>query len=231
MFHFKKFSVAQDQCAMKVGTDGVLLGAWVNARSPQHILDIGTGTGLIALMLAQRFDSAQLTAIDLDEAAAQQAKKNFEASPWVNRLELIALPLQQYNSSQAYDLIVSNPPYFENVSKAKGPSRTQARHTDSLSFEDLIKHAASLLSQNGKLALILPANVKDKVKDLAQKEGLFLCRSCAVQGNATSPVKRYLLEFSFQQLPLEEEQLIIEKGRHQYTEEYIRLCKDFYLKM
>ena len=231
MFQFKQFSVEQDQCAMKVGTDGVLLGAWADADTPQQILDIGTGTGLIALMMAQRFSLAQLTALEIDTDASKQAEENFKQSPWNNRLQLKHIPLQSFETKKSYDLIVSNPPYFENVSKAKGATRTQARHTDSLSFETLIEYSAKLLTNKGVLALILPSEVKEKVEQIALKKQLFLNRVGWVKGNKKTPTKRLLLQFSFQEKVLKENTLIIEKERHQYTDEYVQLCKDFYLKM
>ena len=231
MFQFKQFNIAQDQCAMKVGTDGVLLGAWVKANNPTRILDIGTGTGLIALMLAQRFQKAAITALEIDASAAEQAAENFSQSPWGNRLNSQHIPLKEFKSENGFDLIVSNPPYFENVSKATGSERTQARHTDSLSFEALIQHSSKHLADKGVLALVLPSESKEKVVQLALENGLHLHRICSVKGNGNTPVKRVLMQFSFQQQEVEESSLIIEKLRHQYTAEYIQQCKDFYLKM
>lgn len=231
MFQFKQFKVAQDQCAMKVGTDGVLLGAWAEANSPNTILDIGTGTGLIALMLAQRFPKAAIKALEIDASAAKQAKENFKQSPWNDRLNAIHTPLQTFNSGKQFDLIVSNPPYFENVSKAKSTERTQARHTDALSFETLIDQGANLLSKKGTIALILPSKEKENVVRIALEKELHLHRICWVKGSKNTPIKRVLMQFSFQEKVLEENTLVIEKLRHQYTEEYILLCQDFYLKM
>ena len=231
MFHFKQFSIAQHKCAMKVGTDGVLLGAWTKANNPTRILDIGTGTGLIALMLAQRFQKAEITALEIDASAAEQAAENFSQSPWGNRLNSQHIPLQEFKSEKQFDLIVSNPPYFESVSKATCSERTQARHTDSLSFKALIQYCSKHLSQKGVLALVLPSESKEKVVQLALENGLHLHRICSVKGNGNTPVKRVLMQFSFQQQEVEESSLTIEKLRHQYTAEYIRLCKEFYVKM
>lgn len=231
MFRFKQFGIAQDKCAMKVGTDGTLLGAWAKANNPQQILDIGTGTGLIAMMLAQRFENGQVKAIEIDANASQQAAENFQNTPWSNRLSVEHISLQGFQHPSLFDLIVSNPPYFENNLKANNKQRTQARHTDTLSFETLIEGSAKLLNKNGSLAIILPSTSKDKVEAIAQKHHLYLNRLCWVKGTEKTAIKRAVLQFSFQEKPLEENTLVVEKERHVYTEEYIQLCKEFYLKM
>ena len=231
MFRFKQFSIAQDKCAMKVGTDGTLLGAWTKAFKPQQILDIGTGTGLIAMMLAQRFENAQIKAIEIDANASQQAAENFQNSPWSNRLSLKHISLQRFKHLSSFDLIVSNPPYFENNLKANNKQRTQARHTDTLSFVTLIEGSAKLLNKNGSLAIIIPSAIKDKVETIAQKHHLHLNRLCWVKGTDKTAVKRAVLQFYFEEKPLEENTLIIEKERHVYSDEYTQLCKEFYLKM
>ncbi|MBF90376.1 MAG: tRNA (adenine-N(6)-)-methyltransferase [Flavobacteriales bacterium] len=231
MFRFKKFGIMQDKCAMKVGTDGTLLGAWVKAKSPEQILDIGTGTGLIAMMLAQRFVNAQIKAIEIDSNASQQTAENFQNTPWINRLFLEHISLQEFQHAPSFDLIVSNPPYFENNLKANNKKRTQARHTDTLSFETLIECSSKLLNKNGSLAIILPSESKDKVEAIAQKNHLHLNRLCWVKGTEKTAIKRALLQFSFQEKLLEENTLVVEKERHVYTEEYTEMCKEFYLKM
>ena len=182
-FQFKQFFVRHDRCAMKVGTDGVLLGCWSGydaaaAGSPTiphryhyaRCLDIGTGSGLIALMLAQRFPDALIDAIDIDKAAVEQAAENFAASPWSDRLHAYCAKLQEWSivNSQLYSLIVSNPPYFQNSLKNPDKGRQTARHTDTLSFSELIHHSTRLLSENGILALILPAEAESEVCELAQ---------------------------------------------------------------
>ena len=231
MFRFKQFSIAQDNCAMKVGTDGTLLGAWVKADKPQQILDIGTGTGLIAMMMAQRFENANIKAIELDLDASQQAFENFQKTKWSNRLSLEYISLQEFQHTASFDLIVSNPPYFENNLKTNDKQRTQARHTDTLSFESLIECSAKLLSQKGSLAIILPSKSKSKVEKIAKNYKLHLNRLCWVKGNDKTTIKRALLQFSFSKHPFEENILIIEKKRHVYTDKYTQLCKDFYLNM
>ncbi len=231
MFHFKQFSVAHDKCAMKVGTDGVLLGSWAKAKNAQKVLDIGTGTGLIALMLAQRFQNAQVMAIELDDNSSQQAAENFQNAPWSTRLSVEHVSLQNFHPPSTFDLIVSNPPYFENNLKANNRQRRQARHTDTLSFETLIKFSAKLLSDKGSLAIILPSVSKEKVEQIARKHHLHLNRLCWVKGTEKTAIKRAVMQLSFQENILEESTLIVEKERHVYTQEYTQLCKDFYLKM
>ena len=231
MFRFKQFGIAQDKCAMKVGTDGTLLGAWAKANNPQQILDIGTGTGLIAMMLAQRFENAQVKAIEIDANASQQAAENFQNTPWSNRLSVEHISLQGFQHPSLFDLIVSNPPYFENNLKGNNKQRTQARHTDTLSFESLIEGSTKLLSKKGSLAIILPSRSKSKMEKIAMNHQLHLNRLCWVKGTEKKAVKRALLQFSFQEYHREENTLVVEKERHVYTEEYTQLCKEFYLKM
>ena len=231
IFRFKQFGIAQNKCAMKVGTDGTLLGAWVKAYNPQQILDIGAGTGLISMMLAQRFENAQIKAIDIDVSASQQASENFQNTAWSKRLSVEHISLQDLQQPSPFDLIVSNPPYFENNLKANNKQRSQARHTDTLSFETLIKFSTKLLNKNGSLAIILPSVSKGKVEMIALKYHLHLNRLCWVKGTKKKAIKRALLQFSFQEKPLEEKTLVIEKERHVYTDEYTQLCKEFYLKM
>ena len=231
MFRFKKFAIAQDKCAMKVGTDGTLLGAWTKAENPHQILDIGTGTGLIAIMMAQRFENAQVKAIELDIDASKQAAENFQNSPWSNRLFLEHISLQEFHHKPSFDLIVSNPPYFENNLKGSNKQRTLARHTDKLSFESLIACSAKLLRESGSLAIILPSESKSNVEKIAKNHQLHLNRLCWVKGTEKTAIKRAVLQFSFQEYDLEENMIVVEKERHVYTDEYTQLCKNFYMKM
>lgn len=231
MFRFKQFSIAQDKCAMKVGTDGIVLGAWAKAYNPRQILDIGTGTGLIAMMMAQRFENANIKAVEIEIEASQQAAENFQNTKWSDRLFLEHISFQKFQSITSFDLIVSNPPYFENNLKARDKNRTQARHTDSLSFESIIEGSVKLLSTNGSIAIIVPSESKSKMEKIAKNYQLHLNRLCWVKGNDKTRIKRVLIQFSFHDCPLKENTLIIEKERHVYTDKYIQLCKDFYLKM
>ena len=231
-FHFKSFSIKQEQSAMKVGTDGVLLGAWVNPKSyPHHILDIGTGTGLIAIMLGQRFTRSQIHAIDIDQASAEEALFNAQSSPWSERLNITHCALQDYNPSNKYDLIVSNPPYFRNTTLSNNKSRALARNNLSLSLEYLIERSYDLLYENGELALIVPSNEFETIQSLAVKFNFYISKLCWVKGNNQSPIKRLLTVLSKKKKNLEEKNFTIEDSRHNYTQEYKNLCQDFYLKL
>ena len=230
-FSFKQFTVYHDRCAMKVGTDGVLLGAWTDVSSSKHILDIGTGTGLIALMLAQRCSCAQITAIDIDLMAVGQARENIEASKWGNRVNVTLQDLNTYTPNCLFDTIVSNPPYFVDSLKSVDSQRTMARHTDALSAIVLFRKTAELLSDEGKFSLIIPFDQKDYFISLAKEEGLFLSRLTNVITRPGIPPKRSLMEFKKQISVCEENSLIIEIDRHVYTDEYISLTREFYLNM
>ncbi len=230
-FQFKQFTVYQDLAAMKVGTDGVLLGAWANFDKAKNILDIGTGTGLIALMAAQRNSNAQISAIEIDEQAYEQAKYNFEISPWKNRLQAFHTSLQNYKTTQKYDVIISNPPYFDETVQAKDQARQMARNTQSLSLKELLFYSSKLLKNNGQLFLVLPKSKESQLIDLAKSKGLFINHIVDVQGTKDSPIKRILVELSRHQNDYIRSGLIVEISRHNYTQDYINLTKDFYLKM
>jgi tRNA1Val (adenine37-N6)-methyltransferase len=228
-FRFKQFSVQHDLCAMKVGTDGVLLGAWTDVSEARTILDVGSGSGLIALMLAQR-SRASIDAIDVDWNACRQAEINFANAPFSHLMRIIHSNLKDYFPDLKYDLIVSNPPYFVNSLKSPDAGRSIARHTDDLNFEDLIAHSSRLLSEKGKLSLILPADTCDTIQTLAKKHSLFLTRKTLIRPTADRPPKRILLEFSAENCPLKNvTELFIEQSRHVYSAEYIALTGDFYL--
>lgn len=234
MFQFKQFTIHHDRCAMKVGTDGVLLGAWANVIGCQRILDVGTGTGLIALMLAQR-SSAQIHAIDIDEAACLQATENVANSPFSKRVEIIHKDLETYchSCSSQYDLIVSNPPYFVDSLKCPDRQRSTARHTDTLSLESLLRDCHQLLTPKGVIALILPYDRKESLLQGIDKEQLFLSKEVDVVPVIGALPKRMLIELRKEQPiePVVPTTLTIEIARHQYTEAYIELTKAFYLKM
>ncbi len=215
---------------MKVGTDGVLLGAWSKTLE-RNTLDIGTGTGLIALMLAQRTKVALIDAIELDKVASEEAHQNFKNSKWNNRLTVIYTSIQNYHPTKKYEVIVSNPPFFINSTKAPNNLRNNARHTDQLPFIDLITSVKQLLSKSGIFSLILPLEEANQFILLANQNKLFLTRKCLVKPNPTKAPKRVLMEFSFTETNTLEETLTIEtENRHEYTKEYITLTKDFYLK-
>lgn len=233
-FQFKKFTIRHDKCAMKVGTDAVLLGAWADITACKNILDIGTGTGIIALMLAQRC-FANIDAIDIDTDAYSQAKENVAASPFAERINIIHASCSEYTGSCArgkYDLIVSNPPYFINSLKCPDNKRSVARHTDSLSLSELIDDSCSLLSLSGRIALVLPYEQLGEIEMIARKNHLSICRQTDVIPVPGAQPKRLLIELSVPPADTKNRNtLIIEEARHQYTPEYIALTKDFYLKM
>src|SRR5690554_3070724 len=220
---------------MKVGTDGVLLGAWASLESnPQSILDIGAGTGLIALMLAQRSDAHQIDALEIDEDAYEQCVENFENSPWGDRLFCFHASLDEFAEEpedEKYDLIVSNPPFYPPPAPPKGEGNTsdarkKARFYDSLPFEDLIDYAAQLLSEKGELAVVIPFAEEEKVIAIAKTNGLFPNRITRVRGTATAHVKRSLLQFSFTEQKVEVNELTLEISRHEYTQEFKELVQE-----
>lgn len=230
-FLFKQFSICQDQAMMKVGTDAVLLGAWADVTNSSTILDIGTGTGIIGLMLAQRNENAEITAIELEEKAFKQALSNFKNSKWASRFKIQHVSLQSFTSVHQFDCIISNPPFFDNHHFSKDGNRTIARHTSSLPYESLLKKTASLLTKSGFFHVIIPFQSENHFIQLAKKETLFPKRILRVRGNIKSPLKRSLITFSFYFTPIQINELIIEKSRNHYTSDYINLTKDFYLKM
>ncbi|MDR2806351.1 MAG: methyltransferase [Dysgonamonadaceae bacterium] len=229
-FQFKQFIVRQDWCAMKVGTDGVLVGAWTDCSGAKTILDVGTGSGLIALMLAQRSD-ALIDAIDMDENACRQAGINIEGSPFASRLRVVHQDLLQYFPGKPYDLIVSNPPYFAHSLKSPDLRRTAARHTDTLSLENLLAKSYQLLSPAGRLSLILPAGNFDEVQTIATRVGFYLTRKTAVSAVEHRPPKRVLLEYAKTAAPLTEDDFFIETADRTYSARYVELTKAYYLKM
>jgi len=245
MFQFKQFSLEQDRCAMKIGTDGVLLGAWTPIENnPLSILDIGTGTGIIALMLAQRSSAEhsslkgeqaqQIDALEIDEKAYEQATDNFENSPWNNRLFCFHAALDEFveEPEEEYDLIVCNPPFYSEDYKSDNKQRDLARFQDAMPFENLIEAAALLLSENGIFSVIIPFKEEENFVSLAKEHELFPLKITRVKGTPTSETKRSLLAFSRNTISnFTIDELIIETDRHIYTPEYIALTKDFYLKM
>jgi tRNA1Val (adenine37-N6)-methyltransferase len=234
-FQFKQFAVEQDRCAMKIGTDGVLLGAWTPiTNNPFSVLDIGTGTGIIALMLAQRSNAEQIDALEIDEEAYEQSVENFENSPWSDRLFCFHAGLDEFvdEPEDEYDLIVSNPPFYSEDYKTENKQRDLARFQDAMPFEDLVEAADLLLSENGVFSVIIPFKEEDRFLAIAKEYELYPTKITRVKGTATSEIKRSLLAFSRKEtigFPIDE--LIIETARHIYTPEYFELTKEFYLKM
>lgn len=230
-FRFKQFTIYQEKTAMKVGTDGVLLGAWANINQAEKVLDVGTGTGLIAIMMAQR-SSGKIHAIETKKKAYQQAKENINNCPWADRIQIHHTSFQDYvlHTNCLYDLIVSNPPYFGDSLSPPAKDREQARHTKTLSHDDLIKGSLKILNYNGLLSVILPYREGCSFIRLAENNGLYCIRKTYVKPNPNKNPKRLLLEFSYHPGEPAENHLVIEKsGRHDFTKEYRMLTGDFYL--
>lgn len=236
-FEFKKFTVRQELCAMKVGTDGVLLGAWASLAGCRDVLDVGTGTGLIALMLAQRGESENRTlridALDIDTGAVEQATLNIQASPYSDRIRTECQSFTSYaqRTGKRYDLIVSNPPYFHNSLKCPDIQRNTARHTDTLTLEDLLEGCRCLLVPAGRIALILPADRKEELVRLSEPMGLNITRQTDVSSVEGKPPKRLLAELSFGAPGRTHDSLALETALHRYTPAFTALIKDFYLKI
>lgn len=235
-FTFKKFHITQEHTAMKVGTDGVLLGAW--AQGGQRILDVGTGTGLIALMMAQRFPTALIDAVEIDEEALMDAHYNISQSPYASRVNVIKSSLQNYQMPQQdktarrlYDSIVSNPPYFVNSLKNPSQRRATARHTDSLSFTELMHHAARLLKDRGTLSVIIPSETKSVLQSEAVINGLSTTKIVTIKTKTSKPDKRCLMEFRKQEaLAPEENTEVLMNNDGERSDWYRLLTKDFYIR-
>lgn len=233
-FKFKQFTVKQDRCAMKIGTDGVLLGAWTSVkRNPFSVLDIGSGTGILSLMIAQRSFAEQIEAIEIDDNAYEQCSENFENSPWNDRLFCYHASLLEFveEVEDAFDLIICNPPFYSEDYKTENKSRDLARFNDAMPFKHIIYAVAHLLAEDGLFSIVIPKKEEDDFVALANTIGLFPQRILHVRGNPDAEVKRSLIEFSYTEKEVEISELIIETNRHNYTEDYINLTKDFYLKM
>jgi len=233
-FRFQRFAIEDDQCGMKIGTDAVLLGAWTNVDGKGRILDIGTGCGLIALMLSQRTEGngTPIDAIDQDENAALQAAENVANSPWPNRIKVSHQPLQQFASGGnegRYDLCVCNPPFFTDCSRSSDPKKSVAKHTDTLSHKQLFSCSQRLLQQTGKLSVILPYD-QLAICLTAQQIGFYLHRQTSVRPLPAAPFKRVLLEFGRQESQTLREELVIESARHQFSPAYEALTSKFHLR-
>lgn len=230
-FTFKQFTIHQERCAMKVGTDGTLLGAWADVENRKRVLDIGCGSGLIAIMTAQRSD-AQITGIEIDADAASQAKENVESTPWSNRIEIINTSLQEYTADTKFDAIVSNPPFFVNSMKCPAGNRSVARHSDTLPCPVFISCAAKLLSEDGTLSVVIPYDLCDTWCYEALLKGLSLQRMTTIQTLPHKPAKRVLLEFGKKnRLTPEKDNLVLEDTPGKYSIKACEMLKDFYLKL
>ena len=219
---------------MKVGTDGVLLGAWTSlANQPDSILDVGAGTGLVALQMAQRSQAQTIDAVELDNTAYEQCVENFEASSWADRLFCYHASFNEFvaEMDESYDLIVCNPPFYKTDVASKNKARDMARQAQSLPMIDLLEGVGQLLNENGSFAVVLPLDVVEETISLAAQQKLYPNHFLRVRGNPSSSYKRALLQFSKTESRLETTSLTIETQRHNYTPEYQKLTQPFYLKM
>lgn len=231
IFAFRQFSVCDDLAIMKVGTDAVLLGAWAPADSTKTILDIGTGSGVIALMLAQRSPAdAQIDAVELQEPDALQAAANVSASPWPGKIKIHQNRIQDFSPGRKYDLIVCNPPFFTNSLLPPSQERSKARHGQTLSPEDLITTTLRLLSPEGILCVIMPPSEGERFIEGAETRRLFLHRMTRFYTRAGKPQERLLMQFGWEAHPPKEDSLFLYTSGSQWTTEYSHLTRDFYLE-
>ncbi|MDX1941497.1 MAG: methyltransferase [Saprospiraceae bacterium] len=233
-FYFKQFAIHQDRCAMKVGTDGVLLGAWADVENAKTVLDIGTGSGVIAVMLGQRNTQSYIHGIEIDPDAFEQAKENMQNAPWAERLNAFHTSIQDYAKScmQRYDLIVSNPPFFSGGTFSDNQDKNNVRHTIKLPHGDLLAAVRTLLHDNGKFCVILPFIEGLRFQELAKHYHLYCNKIMEVYPKVEKPVERLLMQFEKSEKTLEKEKIIMRnEGINEWTEDYIRLTGAFYLYM
>jgi len=233
-FQFKQFRIEQHFAAMKVNTDGVLLGAWTNIDGVDTVLDVGTGTGLIALMIAQRNQNSFITGIDIDQHAAVEAAENAGKSPWPDRISIQHISFQDFTETKSgkFSLIISNPPFFSNSVKNSNTRLSAARHNHLLPFADIISGTLRMVDEKGRLSIILPVDEADLFIEMAAKNGLFLRRIASVKPFPDKEPNRSLMEFSF--LISETERTVFSvynETKVNYSQEFIRLARDFYLKL
>ncbi|MEY3368293.1 MAG: hypothetical protein RI973_1448 [Bacteroidota bacterium] len=233
-FQFKQFIIEQDRCTMKVGTDGVLLGAWAPVPATGNVLDIGTGTGVIAIMLAQRSSEATIHAVEIDSDAYEQACGNFLQSRWKHRLQAFHVSVQDFakNNPPVYDLIVSNPPFFSGGTLSGSQDKTSVRHTVKLPHGDLLSAARTLLAEGGRFCVILPKMEGLRFREIASSYNLYCTKVTEIISRPGRLVERMLLMFEKRVRPLEKDQLVIHGGEEaeEWSEDYRRLTGEFYLK-
>jgi tRNA1Val (adenine37-N6)-methyltransferase len=225
-FQFQKFVIQQHQDVFRVGTDGVLLGVFCNVSRSKNVLEVGTGTGLISLMLAQRNVFADILAIDINEEAVSLAKENFKNSPFVDRLKAELMDFKSFEIEKKFDLVVCNPPFFEENNSAKDVLARQQRE---LNFRNLIEKSAEIVTENGVISIIIPSESALEIENLAKGFSLYLIKKINIYGIEGGNLKRNILEFSFTQKPLEVIDFIIEKSPRKYSEQYIELTKEFHV--
>ena len=230
-FRFKQFEIQHDRSSMKVGTDAVLLGAWTEVGAGTSILDIGSGSGIVALMMAQR-TSNQIVGVDIDEDSVEESRLNAENSAWKNRIQFHCTSIQQFceeKNKNAFDLIVSNPPFFVNSLKSPLDSRNRSRHTDTLSYRDLVAAVSYCLSENGSFAVILPSIYSEQLENLCKQNHLFCYRKLRIRPKEGKAVNRVLLQFKRKKDSLCEKDLNLRNADGSYTEAYKEIVRDFYL--
>ncbi len=229
-FQFKQFTIQQDRCALKVGTDGVVLGAWARMEGAKRILDIGTGTGLLALIAAQRNPKASIDAIDIDDASAEQAGANAAASPWSDRIRVHRMDVRRMKSAEPYDLIICNPPFYAGEMDSPDARKGLAKHSGELTFAELIKAVSHLIASDGRFACIIPMNREAELSKLAEGAGLNKVRKCALRYLEARPAKRVLLEFSPSMAASTDEELTVEHAPGVFTDPYRALLSELMLK-
>ena len=230
-FKFKQFTIVQDGCAMKVGTDGCLLGGWFDCARSMNILDVGCGSGLIAIMAAQRCN-ARITGLEIDKEAALQAKANVADSPWAERIEITNCDFLEFESERKFDTIVCNPPYFVNSLKCDKTSRTLARHSDSLSSKDFFAKCAKVSTADCTVSIIIPCDIADEWQSSAKENGFYTNRITYIKTTPKKTPKRVLIEFVRNEIESAiEKTLVFENGRGEYSEETKEILRDFYLKI
>jgi tRNA1Val (adenine37-N6)-methyltransferase len=230
-FHFKQFSIRQDKCALKVGTDGVLLGAWTEYAGAKRILDIGTGTGLLALIAAQRNPNAWIDAVEIDDASAEQAAENMAASPWTDRLRVHRMDVRRLHSAEPYDLIICNPPFYAGEMDSPNDRTSVAKHSGALLFPELIEVVDRLLSPQGRFTAIIPSNRSFDFIEEADHRGINTSARCDVRYLASKPPKRVMLELRRgEQATRVEEITVEESGPMDYSPKYRELLGDLLLK-
>ena len=228
-FEFKEFTIHQNNAAMKIGTDGILLGAWADLSDKKKGIDIGSGTGVISIMLCQRNEILEIDSIEVSERAVVDAKKNIKNCKWNKRIKLKHADLKLFSTENKYDLIISNPPYFKKSLKPKDLDRLKARHEESLNYKDVLNFSEKHLLKNGTINLILPIDQKQEVIEYAEKFGLYVNKECIVFPKPNKNPHRLLIELSKTKKTLESQSLIIENdGRHNYTDNYKKLTREFY---
>ena len=230
-FRFKQFTIQHDKSSMKVGTDAVLLGAWAEAENVSRVLDIGSGSGIISLMMAQRTD-AQIVGVDIDFPSVEEARQNAESSAWKNRIHFHCTSIQQFCTKEnrnLFDLIVSNPPFFVNSLKSPVENRNRSRHTDTLTFSDLINAVLHCLAENGSFAVILPYIYGKQMDNLCRKNDLFCYRKLQICPKEGKNINRLLLQFKRKKEPIWQTNLTIRDITNCYTDDYKELTKNFYL--